>query len=234
MLVSGLATAQIRIVALGDSITAGMERTPNNFRFCNNDGSSGFGVECFGRGVVNRGAYLPQLANLLRAQGETPTIYNWGVSGERTNSMAGRISSLLTTFQPDFVTIMGGANDAYSNFSAGTTYFNVDRMITFAELQDVIPVVATVTPNLTSSSLSSRVQSYNAAIRQLVEERNVALADQYGALISNFSANQSGDFLHINGTGNIKMAAEWNVAIVKARAIAGSTAIAPIISLLLD
>lgn len=227
------AWAQTKIIAFGDSITSGMFRTADNFRICSHNGASGTNVECRINGSANIGGYAPYLASSLTAEeGTAATVYNWGYSGELTYQMVNRINAVMATTPGDYIAIMGGANDAFLNFSSASVRFNIDQLITSAQNSRITPIVATVTPNWIDGTKQLKVIDINVGIRSLLVERKVQLADQYARLLSNFPAYQSGDYLHLNDAGNRQLAIEWLEAIKKSRT--ASITLAPIYQLLFE
>lgn len=226
----------LRVIAFGDSITSGLFRTAGGgFWRCPINGvTSNSPISCTGGGRTNIGGYAPRLSTLLRdISGSNGIVYNWGVGAERTYNMVNRINSVMSATPADFVAIMGGANDAYSGFSSSTVEFNIRTMVDAVRARGFEPVVATITPNLSNGQLSAFVQSYNSRIRSLATDQEVRLADQYNALISNFSALTSGDFLHLNESGNSRMAETW-VANMRPGGNNGAAAVGAALLLLLD
>jgi len=229
--VSFAASGPIKVIAFGDSITAGMFRTASNFRRCTHDGSTGPTLLCRGNGIVNKGGYVPFLADQLDDEGYSATVYNWGISGDLTSGMLNRMNSVMNSSPSDYIAIMGGANDARRNYSRSLIIFNYKEMIKKALEAEVIPLIGTVTPNLENSQFKVRVESYNVEIRKIADSITCgsSLADQ-GIKLANFDAYDSGDLLHVGPVGNQRMADEWLTAIENVR---NCVNIAPIISLLL-
>ena len=182
------ASERARVIAFGDSITAGLFRTTSNFRLCTHDGSTGPTVVCIGNGIANSGGYASFLNNQLDNSGFDATVFNWGISGDRTSGMVNRINSVLAATPSDYIAIMGGANDARNNFSRSIIIFNYNEMINSALNANVIPLIGTVTPNFENSQFRIRVESYNDEIREIAEQFGCAgsLADQHAAL-ANFN-----------------------------------------------
>lgn len=231
------ALAQTKVIAFGDSITSGMFRTADNFRICTHNGASGTTIECRINGLVNLGGYAPYLANLLTTEDSgAVSVFNWGYSGELTFQMVNRINTVMAATPSDYIAIMGGANDAFANFSSEMVRFNLDQMIASARDRGVTPVVATVTPDWIDSVKQLKVIDINTRIRSLLEEREVTLADQYERLIGNFTAYHSGDLLHLNDAGNQQLAIEWDKAIREAETAANTSKanLSPIYQLLLN
>lgn len=230
------ASEQIKVIAFGDSITAGLFRTTSNFRLCTHDGSTGPTVVCIGNGIVNRGGYVSFLADQLESNGFDATVYNWGISGDRTSGMVNRVNSVLAATPSDYIAIMGGANDARNNFSRSLIIFNYNEMINSALNANVVPLIGTVTPNFENTQFQLRVESYNVEIREIAEQVGCegSLADQHAAL-ANFNIYTSGDFLHVGSAGNERMATEWFSSIQNAIDCSTNTGfnIAPILNTLL-
>jgi len=200
----------LSIITYGDSITAGLKRTGSGSKSCPSGVQQRSNGNCYGNGVQGVGGYQPRLKSLLVNDGNSVLIYNYGVSGIRTDEMLDDLNGTLNArSSSNYVLIMGGANDAYSNFSRFTVRANLLAMVNRVKSVGKTPILATVTPNTVSSSLSVRVASYNTQIREIATSSNIILADQFAALNPNWSANQSGDNLHVGSRGDSVMADTW-------------------------
>ena len=140
-------------------------------------------------------------------------VYNWGYAGESTHQGVNRIDSVLDSREADFILIMEGANDLPAGVSASTTKANLRIMIEKSQGKNTEPIIATVTPNTQRSDGYIIPNNYNPAIKSLASEKNIALADQYKALVGNWSGYNSGDGLHLNDDGERVMAQAWLDAI---------------------
>lgn len=93
----------IVIVALGDSLTAGL-------------------------GVPPKAAFPAQLEARLRAQGQPVRVVNQGVSGDTTAGGLGRVDRALAD-KPDLVILELGANDALRGVQPSVVRANLDAII---------------------------------------------------------------------------------------------------------
>ena len=101
-----------RIVAFGDSLTAGL-------------------------GVAPDDAYPGQLARLLREQGFAYEVINAGVSGDTTAGGLRRVNWILKS-QPKLVILELGANDGLRGQSLKDTYDNLNAIIEGLRAKGVI------------------------------------------------------------------------------------------------
>ena len=186
--------ARFLIVTIGDSITAGYPYYPRIE-------GNGCAPPC--------GGYQPMLQNLLRTAGKDVLVRNYGVRGAISADGAGRIEDILDSSNPTFVLIMEGTNDLLF-LSAETVRKNLAYMVDAAIARGEIPVLGTIPPDIHNSTrnIGKPIAKANALIRQLANERNVALADHYDALISNWH-ELTWDGLHPNGKGYEVMARTW-------------------------
>jgi lysophospholipase L1-like esterase len=163
-----------RIVAFGDSITAGYGATPYSF-------------------------YLQQLFD---AQGCNVTMINEGKNSETTVDGVGRIGSVLSTHQPHYILIMEGANDARSGIGSGTVAANLGSMMDQSGAAGAIPVVSTITPNTEGGSENRAIpDTYNPAIASAAGSRGVTLVDSYSALAGDNWDAYNWDGLHMTNSG---------------------------------
>jgi len=224
--VSNAQTQPLVIAALGDSITAGLMRDNRPVITCPHSNSN-----CDGNGAVNFGGYAPFLATKLTNEGFFANVLNWGYSGAKTSEIVNRVSSIISSSSPTHMTIMLGANDAVFNISSTTVKFNIEMMARNAMSKNVIPILGTVTPDPRTSTFQANINAINADIRELSQQLEVPLADQFTKMNENFALYHSGDLKHFNNIGNEKMADEWFDAIETV--LKKKFNISPIINLLL-
>jgi lysophospholipase L1-like esterase len=225
----------VELITIGDSITAGFKSPP---RSCPSGVAAvptsyfpqGFpGVfDCDGLGARNVGGYQPRLRALFS---EAVNTYNWGVSGDYTSGMLSRVNTVLNNSgnPGDYVLIMGGVNDV-PVFNVSTTITNLRAIIQRVKQRGMIPILATITPSEYNGQTSTIETVHNPQVVALAREQGVALADQFTVINANWNVNQSGDGIHISGTGDQRLAEQWFAAYQRGP----NTAIAPIINLLLD
>jgi acyl-CoA thioesterase-1 len=98
------ATAQGTIVAVGDSLTAGL-------------------------GVPEDQAYPAQLARRLAADGHDFMVVNAGVSGETSSGALSRIDWVISSLAPDIVILVTGANDGLRGLDPGLLESNLEALV---------------------------------------------------------------------------------------------------------
>ena len=108
--------ATIRILALGDSLTAGY-------------------------GLAAEAAFPARLEQALRAEGRDVRVINAGVSGDTTAGGLARLDWSLAD-KPDFAIVELGANDGLRGLDPKLTQANLDAILTRLE-QRGIPVLLT-------------------------------------------------------------------------------------------
>ncbi|VBB09127.1 Hypothetical protein LUCI_4413 [Lucifera butyrica] len=102
---------RIKLVALGDSITAGFPYTPE---------SSWFNL----------------IAERLRIE-----HVNRGIDGDTTAGMLRRFNRDALSFEPSHVIILGGTNDAYEGIAAEEVIYNIQAMVNLAVKRGVRPIL---------------------------------------------------------------------------------------------
>ena len=186
---------KIRIVALGDSTTAG---TP------------GFQspLEAPPRG---RGDETSQYAYwLMRAHPEWEVL-NRGVNGERSDEIAARLARDVIDLAPVAVVIIAGVNDVYQGRAAERVSAELRRMYDRAAHAGIRVVAGTIVPyNSASADQNERMQRINAWIRRQIQaDPAVAVADTRAAVAAPGSADrlaESPDGLHPSPGGYRLMA----------------------------
>lgn len=157
LLVTTGADAQQKVLAFGDSVTAGVGDT-----------------------VETEQGYPTRLQRLLRGAGLTDaTVVNRGEGGETTLEGLGRISSVLEE-GGDFILIMEGTNDVSQRISPESIAFNLGKMVDRSESAGVTPVLATIIP-LTPIAFTTSDFELAKLLRQQAVSRGIDLADQYAA-----------------------------------------------------
>ena len=168
------ASQRIRVVAFGDSITAGFGATPYSF----------------------------YLQNLFNSNGCNAEVINEGVSGEVTYQGAARIDAILARYRPNYILIMEGANDARQGISAQIAAASLGTMMDKSTAAGATPVVSSITPNTESGvELLSIPQVYNPAISQAAAQRGVTFVDNYAALAGEMWGAYNFDGLHLTNQG---------------------------------
>lgn len=104
------------IVALGDSLTAGM-------------------------GVDERDAWPAQLERRLRASGLQWKVVNAGISGETSSGARARLDWIIA-LKPDILVLATGANDGLRGIPTQVLRTNLDAMLTALDARNVTVVLA--------------------------------------------------------------------------------------------
>ena len=101
----------VKIVAIGDSITAGFPYLPEQ-------------------------SWVWEVSSVLGIM-----IVNAGICGETTDEMLGRFTSEVVAEKPTHTIIMGGSNDAFMSASYETVQDNVWRMVLQAREKAIKPIL---------------------------------------------------------------------------------------------
>lgn len=190
-----MTTAKLRIVALGDSTTAGtpgfqspLEAPPN------------------GRGdETSQYAYW-----LMKAQPEWEVL-NRGVNGERSDQIAARFARDVIAPAPLAVVIIAGVNDVYQGRPAEHVTGHLRKMYDLAGHAGIRIVAGTIVPyNTASADQNDRMHRINAWIREQVNaEPAVAVVDTRAAVAAPGNPDrlaESPDGLHPSSRGYRQMA----------------------------
>jgi len=103
-LCTGAEAAPVKILAFGDSLTAGFGLAPGD-------------------------AYPVKLQAALKAKGQDATVINAGVSGDTTAGGLARLDWALGD-HPDYALVELGANDALRGLDPGDAHNNLDKILT--------------------------------------------------------------------------------------------------------
>ena len=168
------------MVALGDGITEGI---------CRPDGT-------------------PYPVRLRGLSGKD--VINEGRCDERSGGGASRISGVLSRYQPGYIVILYGANDAIAGFGTDVVINNLRSMCNAAIANQTVPLLGTCLPMYGGfSSVNGRLQAYNASIRALAKELGIRVVDFEKEFGSERSLIQ-GDGVHPSNAGLQVMALAVN------------------------
>lgn len=190
----------MRIVALGDSTTAG---TPG-FRSPIEAPPNGAGD------VTSQYAYW-----LMQAHAGWEVL-NRGVNRERTNQIAARFGRDVLAHGPAVVVIVGGVNDIYDGFGAEHAMRHLQAMYARARAAGIAVVAGTILPFNTATpahnAMMRRVNDWIRSVAPVVADTRAAVArsDDPDLLAS------TADGLHPDANGYRAMAAAIAPAIERA------------------
>jgi lysophospholipase L1-like esterase len=185
----------IRIMPLGDSITAGVG-SPT---------SSSYRAPLYDR-LVRQAGYAIDFVGSQQS-GSLPDTDNEGHSGWRIDQIAANIDGWLATYQPDVVLLHIGTNDINQNYQVDTAPQRlaalVDRIL--ADRPQATVVVAKLIPAM-DATLQARTDAFNAQVPGIVSARGARakLVD-----MTALTAADMNDTLHPNDTGYARMAVRW-------------------------
>lgn len=143
---TGKAAAETRILALGDSLTAGY-------------------------GLPTGQGFAPQLEQALRARGHDVRVIDAGVSGDTTAGGLARLDWALAD-DPQVAIVELGANDALRGLDPDQAYRNLDAILVRLKRQGVRVVLAGMVAPANWGPDYGR--KFNAIYRRLADRHDVA------------------------------------------------------------
>jgi lysophospholipase L1-like esterase len=185
----------IRIVALGDSTTAG---TPGFL--------SPLEAPPSGSGDVTS-----QYAWWLQKAHPEWDVLNRGINGQRTDQIAERFDRDVLGAAPDVVIIIAGVNDVYQGFPGSHAIEHLKNMYTRAHQADIAVVAGSILPfNTATSDQNARMREVNDWIRShAASDSRVHFIDTRAALADPANGDllsESPDGLHPSAEGYRRVA----------------------------
>jgi len=183
------ATSPLKIVALGDSLTRGYQPAGNLDVF-------------FGE--------TPYTDFLRERCGGVVEFVNRGINGDMTSGMVARFDRDVLDVRPDYMLLLGGANDIGWGVPNAGILDNLTKMLRRAAGAGIKPCACTVPPvrgwdegNRLRLELNSKLAEHCAA-------ESIPWVDLYAPLIDgpggNLRPEFSGDGLHLTEAGYLAMA----------------------------
>lgn len=175
-----------RVVAIGDSITAGTGEVP----------------------------YPTRLEGALRARNPNARVNNRGQGGQLTAGGLNTLNHALGADQPGFVTILEGTNDITAGLPADSIAETLRQMVQTARAGGAVPVLGTLPGQFGErAGFMDRVLEVNDRIRQVASQERVVLADVFAAVPD---AGFFSDGLHPNNQGAAAIADAFDGALARA------------------
>lgn len=165
------------IVALGDSLTAGL-------------------------GVDENDAYPARLERRLQADGHTFRVINAGVSGETTSGTLSRLEWILT-MKPDIVILEIGANDGLRGIDPAVPAKNIRAVIRILREQGVIVVFTGM--KMVWNLGPAYTLAFNAIYPEIAEEFDLIFMPFFLDEVATIRELNNEDGLHPNGKGYEKI-----------------------------
>ncbi len=186
--------SKLKIVALGDSTTAGtpgflspLEAPPNG-----------------------RGNPESQYAYWMMKQHPEWTVLNRGINGQRSDEVLSRFQRDVVQESPDYVIIIAGVNDVYQGRPKETVEQNLSTMYTWSIKEGITPVEATILPyNTMSQSEAEAIREINRWIEKTSQGPGIPFCDTNRAVADPANPNRlrgSPDGLHPDVSGYRSMA----------------------------
>ena len=187
--------ARIRIVALGDSTTAGTPGWKS-------------GIEMPPAGAGDETSQYPYWLMQEHADWE---VLNHGVNGERSDQIRGRFEQGVVNLEPRAVVIIAGVNDVYQGREAQHVIEQLAAMYERAKRTGIAVVAGTIVPyNTATGEQNACMGEINTWIRTFSEgSTHVAFADTRAAVAAPGRPDhlfESPDELHPSPAGYRRMA----------------------------
>ena len=197
--VSRAATAPIKIMPVGDSVTAGIGST----------GNGSYRTDLY-KYYTNAGISFDFVGSQSGGPSSLPDKDNEGHSGWVISQIASNVNNWLNTYNPDVMLLMIGGNDTL----AGT--------VPTSALSSLIDQITNLKPNLTlfvadyyyslpSNANYNLIVQYDAAIPGIVQQKANAGKHVYFVKLSDaqFATSEYADGLHPTDSGYSKLATIW-------------------------
>lgn len=167
----------IRILALGDSLTAGF-------------------------GVDEEDAYPAQLQAKLQADGYDVVVINGGISGETSSGALARLEWMLGT-QPNIVIVETGGNDALRGIDLDLTAENLDQIVSELTNAGIIVVVAGM--QIIQNLGPEYAETYAAIYPDVAAQFDAVLIPFFLEGVAADPLLNQADFIHPNAAGYITL-----------------------------
>ena len=162
--------AATRLLAFGDSLTAGVVSSPAG-----------------GGGLNPSSAYVSLLQRDLQARYVTQmlSILNEGASGEEARHAVSRFDAVVRTHRPEVVLLMEGTNDldVIGGGGAELAVRAIDSMVARAQSSGLDVLLMTIPPQRHTAA-ASRVPGFNDRIRAIAARRGVVLVDVFNVILN--------------------------------------------------
>jgi len=211
LLLTGTSTraqsAGLRLMPLGDSITAGYRSTTGNgYRGPLSDE------------LIKQGDALDFVGSQRSGVMFDPD--DEGYYGARIDQVAALITKELALYQPNVITLHLGSNDLNGNYQVSTAPARLASLIDQIVAAD--PKATVLVAQLVCDSdatVQSRINAYNAQIPEIVRTRASAGKHVFLVSMGALTTADLNDGLHPNDSGYQKMADAWDAGIKQVIAV---------------
>lgn len=166
---------EIRIIAFGDSLTAGYN-------------------------LPAQEAYPAKLEAALKAENKSVEVINAGVSGETTRGSLER-AEFIRQQNPDIVLLGIGGNDALRQLSIADAKSNIAKTVKILKSGDNPPVVVLLQMQAPINAGLAYKKEFDLMYETLSEEQNVLLAPFLTLEVFLTPENKLPDGIHLNARG---------------------------------
>ncbi len=113
---------------------------------------------------------------------EGVTIINCGMCGDITANMVYRFDYDVLPHRPDYLIILGGANDAYSGIAAEKVAGNIEKICSKSRMENIEPVIGLPTP-VAEYYIERVLKSYRSLMKAIARDNGYRVIDFYSALL---------------------------------------------------
>jgi lysophospholipase L1-like esterase len=194
------ATTPIKIMPVGDSVTAGIGST----------GQGSYRTDLY-KLYTNAGLSIDFVGSQSNGPSSLPDKNHEGHSGWVISQIASNVNSWLNTYNPDVMLLMIGGNDTLAGTVPTTALGNLIDQIT-NQKPNLTLFVADYYYSLPSNANYQLIVQYDAAIPGLVQQKANAGKHVYFVKLSdaNLATSEYADGLHPTDSGYSKLATIWN------------------------
>lgn len=190
-----------RILAFGDSLTEGESAGRLLFPSLHNPGTPG---------IETGYPYKLQTTLTSTYTSQTINVYNFGKGGEfAIGSAKDRMLSCIETYNPQVLLLLHGVNNVNTVGATQDPIVNIvdalEEMVELAHARGVHVMLANLPPQVPTAKATggARIQEFNAYMPAVAAEEGATFVDLYSNMTTDMLLP---DGLHINETGNAKMA----------------------------
>ena len=188
-----------KIMAFGDSLTEGESLGQLLVPTTHDPGTAG---------VASSYPFKLQTTLTTTYTGQTIRVFNAGRGGEYAiGSAKDRLIQMMSTYQPEVVLLLHGVNNVNAaGDSLALIAEAVEEMVEIAHARGAHVILANLPPqNPTAKATGgARIQQFNAMLPAVAAEEGATFVDVYSGIST--STMLMPDGLHLNETGNVKLA----------------------------
>ena len=194
------ADAPIKIMPVGDSVTAGIGST----------GNGSYRTDLY-KYYTNAGLSIDFVGSQSSGPSTLPDKDHEGHSGWVISQIASNVNNWLNTYNPDVMLLMIGGNDTLAGTVPTTALGNLIDQIT-NQKPNLTLFVADYYYSLPSNANYQLIVQYDAAIPGLVQQKANAGKHVYFVKLSDaqLATSEYADGLHPTDSGYSKLATIWN------------------------